>query len=273
MNSPNQDKTGYNTIYDPNAALNFFKLFGKFELAKQGKKFFVQGQQKGIFSFFQADKIYLLVEGNVIIQTACGNISDLEPGNIFGEFTLYTSHNATAIAKTPCKLFSLTEKQLVAGFKKKPEFLFMLMDVLVNYFQNIGSEAKDTSLLTAPAPKKHDVLSAKMLNELKQRLGDEALTIIPEKKIIFQKGASALVMYVILEGYMTISVDNKVVARSGPGDIVGEVALVAKRHLRTANVIAETRCLLLAIDRQEILMLTQALPAFGIAILRVLGSR
>jgi CRP/FNR family transcriptional regulator, cyclic AMP receptor protein len=273
MNSPNQDKTGYSTIYDPNAALKFFKLFGKFELAKQGKKLFVQGQQKGIFSFFQADKMYLLVEGNVVIQTACGDISDLEPGNIFGELTHYTRHNATAIAKIPCKLFSLTEKQLMAGLKKKPEFLFMLMDVLVNYFQNISPKTKDTSLPTDKPPKKHDVLNAKMLNELKQRLGNEALTIIPEKKTVFQQGASALVMYVILEGYMTISVDDKIVARSGPGDIVGEIALVAKRHLRTANVIAETRCSLLAISRQEILMLTQALPAFGIAILRALLSR
>jgi CRP-like cAMP-binding protein len=79
-------------------------------------------------------------------------------------------------------------------------------------------------------------------------------------------------MYVILEGEMTIMIDNKVVGRSGAGDIVGEIALVARRHARTASVITDTRCLLLAIDRQVLPELIQSLPAFGISLLRVLDA-
>lgn len=273
MNSSNQNKSGCNITYDPNAALEFFKLFGQLESAKAGEKFFVQGQKAGFLSFLHTDKMYLLVEGNVTIQTASGNIINIESGEVFGKFTPYTTNNATATANAPCKLISLNEKQFIAGLKKKPAFLFMLMDVLIKYLQKAGIETKDTPLQAEHKNSKSGgVLSTEMLNELKQKLGDTALMTIPEKRIVFHEGASALLMYVILEGYMTIVVDNKVVGRSGPGDIVGEIGLVAQRHARTANVITETRCLLLAIERHKLLELIQTFPGFGISLLQVLAS-
>ncbi|MEI6706315.1 MAG: cyclic nucleotide-binding domain-containing protein [Methylococcales bacterium] len=272
----NQEKSECNTTYDPNAALEFFKLIGKLESVNKGEKFFVQGQA-GFLSFLQVDKMYLLVDGSVAIQTDYGDIINIESGEIFGEFTPYTRNNATAIANTSCKLLSLSEKQLVASLKKKPEFLFMLMDVLVKYLQKTGAEKniekKGASLPTKHRDTKKDaVLSTKMLNDLRQILGGSALTVVPENRVIFQKGAAASLMYVILDGTMTISVGDNVVGRSGAGDIVGEIALVAQ-HSRTARVVAETRCSLLAINRQTLLELTQALPAFGISLLRVLISR
>jgi hypothetical protein len=125
MNSPIQNKPEYDTTYSPHAALEFFKLVGKVETVKAGHKFF----KAGVLSFLQTDKTYLLVEGKVAIQTAFNGIADMESGELFGEFTPYASFNATATASSPCKLMSISEKQLMAGFKKKPEFLFMLMDV------------------------------------------------------------------------------------------------------------------------------------------------
>ncbi len=276
MNMSNQEKSEYNTTYDPDAALEFFKLVGKLESVKDGEKFFVQGQSS-FLPFLQADKIYLLVDGSVAIQTDFGDIINIESGEIFGEFTPYSRNNATAIANTSCKLLSLSEKQLVASLKKKPEFLFMLMDGLVKYLQKTGAEKsiekKGASLPTKHRDTKKDaVLSAKMLNDLRSTLGETALTVVPENRVIFQKGAAASLMYVVLDGTMTISVGDNVVGRSGAGDIVGEIALVAQ-HSRTASVVAETRCSLLAINRQTLLELAQTLPAFGVSLLRVLISR
>jgi CRP-like cAMP-binding protein len=270
MNSSNQNKSESNIIYDPNAALEFFKLFGKLESAKAGEKFFVQRQKAGFLSFLYTDKMYLLVEGNVTIQTVSGNIINVEPGEVFGKFTPYTTSNATAIADTPCKLVSLDEKQFMASLKTKPAFLFMLMDVLIRYFQKTDAETKDAPLQAEY--RNSGVLSTEMLNQLRQKLDDTALMAISEKRMVFHEGATALLMYVILEGYMTIVVDNKVVGRSGPGDIVGEIGLVAQRHARTANVITETRCLLLAIDRYKLLELIQTFPGFGISLLQILVS-
>jgi CRP-like cAMP-binding protein len=81
-----------------------------------------------------------------------------------------------------------------------------------------------------------------------------------------------MLMYVILDGYITTSVGDKIVGRSGPGAVIGEIALVDQKP-RTASVTAETSCSLLAINRQTLLELVQNLPAFGIALLRILASR
>jgi CRP-like cAMP-binding protein len=272
MNSSNQDKVECHITYNPNVALEFFKLFGTVESVKAGKSFFALGKKAGVFSFLQTDKTYLLLDGTVAIQTASGNLINIESGQVFGEFTPYTASNATATASTPCKLVVLSEKQFIASLKKQPTFLFMLMDVLIRTRHKTGTEPNDTPQLDNKSSKNSGVLSTEMLNTLKQKLDENALMVVPEKRVVFHEGAAALLMYVILEGQMTISIDNKVVGHSGAGDIVGEIALVAQRHARTANVIAETRCLLLAIDRQTLPELIQSLPTFGISLLRVLDA-
>lgn len=272
MNSSNQDKVEWHITYNPNVALEFFKLFGKVESAKTGESFFVQGQKTGVFSFLKTDKTYLLLDGTVAVQTVSGNLINLESGQVFGEFTPYTTSNATATAGTACKLVTLNEKQFIASLRKQPTFLFMLMDVLIRTVPKIGTATQDTLPLDNKSSKNSGALSTEMLNTLKQKLGENALMNVPEKRVVFHEGAAALLMYVILEGQMTISIDNKVVGHSGAGDIVGEIALVARRHARTASVIADTRCLLLAIDRQNLPELIQSLPAFGISLLRVLDT-
>lgn len=272
MNSSNQDKVECHITYDPNVALEFFKLFGNVESAKAGETFFVSGQKLGFFSFLQTDKTYLLLDGTVTVQTASGNLINLESGQVFGEFTPYTASNATASASTPCKLVVLNEKQFITSLKKQPTFLFMLMDVLIRTLPKIGTATQDTPAPDNKGSKKSGALSTEMLNTLKQKLGENALMTVPEKRVVFHEGGAALLMYVILEGQMTISINNEVVGHSGVGDIVGEIALVARRHARTASVITETRCVLLAIDRQTLPELIQSLPTFGISLLRVLDA-
>lgn len=269
MNPSNQGKSD-NTTYDANTALEFFKRSGKTVSVKQGEKIFAYGDKGGFFSFLQTDKTYLLVEGSITIQTASGQVINLEQGNIFGEYTPYACSNATATADTACKLLALSEKQLLASLKKQPDFLFMLVDVLFKYLQKPDTNAQDASLLVESERLKHNgVIDSDMIEQLKKKLGDDARMIVPEKRVVFREGGSALLMYVILEGTMVIVIDNKVVGRSGPGDVVGQIALVAPGHSRIASVVAETRCLLLAMNRQTLLELIQALPDFGITLLKV----
>jgi CRP-like cAMP-binding protein len=276
MNTSNQDKTDHSTTYDPNVALEFFKLVGKLESVKEGNKFFVQGKT-GLLPFLQTNKIYLLMEGSVAVHTANGSVLNMESGEIFGEYTPYSLFNASATASTPCELFSIDEKQFLIGLKKKPEFLFMLMDLLVKYLQKVGIE-EDSKVKYSLSPledknaKKGIILSSKMLNDLKQILGDEALTVVPESRVIFQQGAIASLMYVIVEGSALIIVGNQVVNRNSVGDMIGEIGLVS-HHARSASVVAETRCSLLAINRQSLTGLLEVLPAFGLSLLRVLTAR
>lgn len=272
MNAPNPGLPAYHTNYDPNVALEFFKKNGNYEIIKQGKKLFEQGH-KGILSFLHSDKMYLLVDGKVTIQTKSENNIEIEPGEIFGDFTYCSAHHVTAITSLPCKLMTLNESQLITGFKKNPGFLLMLMDFVIRKMQKPEIKSiHDILMAENKNTKKEGAVNVKMLNELKEILGDTAHTVVPAKRIIFQKGAAASLMYVILDGQMTVSIGEQIVAHLGSGDIVGETALVT-HHARTASVIAETRCSMLAITTQTLPEVIKKLPIFGIILLRVLVSR
>lgn len=269
MNASIQDKPEYSTSYDSSVALNFFKLFGKTESAKEREIIFVQGKKKGFLSL-QTNKIFFLVDGKVSILKSSGNQIYLLPGEIFGEFTPYTSSDNTAAVEESCKLITLTEKQLLSGLKKMPEFVFMLMDFLVRNLRNADTQETKSSQL--PIINSDSVLSSKMLKALRQKLGESALTLVPEQRIIFREGASATLMYVIIDGYLITKIGDTIVRQSGPGGIIGEIALVDQKP-RTASVVAETQCVLLAINRKTLVYLIQTLPEFGISLLRVLALR
>jgi CRP-like cAMP-binding protein len=271
MFSQNQDKPENYIAYDVDTVLEFFKLFGKAESAKAGEVIFTLGQ-KSSFSFLQSDKMYLLVAGKVEIQTANGQINRIEAGGLFGEHTPVSARNAMAIAESPCTLMTLSEKQLLTGLKSKPEFVLMLMGVFINSLRKADTAKTVTLPMTANSSKNDCTLSAKMLQELVRKLGDEAIIEVPPQRVIFKEGGTAMLMYVILEGTMSTCVGGKVVKRSGPGEVIGEIALVDQKP-RTASVVAETHGSLLAINRQMLLELIQFLPSFGISLLRVLASR
>lgn len=274
MPAPNQPKSEYHTSYDPNTALEFFRLFGKSESAKQGDIIFTQGEKANRF-LLQQDKMYLLVKGKVNIQIASENIASVKPGEIFGELTplILSVRSATALADVPCRFITLSEKQLVSGLKQKPEFALMLMNVLVKYLRQAVSVAKEASLsIENKNNKKNNVLDAKTRRSLIEKLGYAAVITLPKKHVIFQEGGSGMLMYVILKGYVTVTIGDKVVEYSGPGSVIGEIALVDQKR-RVAGVIAETPCSLLAINRQTFLELVQYQPSFGISLLRALASR
>ncbi len=71
--------------------------------------------------------------------------------------------------------------------------------------------------------------------------------------------------YLLLDGRVAVFLDGTKVAELGRGDIVGEIALRAKR-LRTATVSAMTALELLRFGAEEFADLTERFPAFRQAI-------
>ena len=257
--------------YDAHAALEFFKFFGKLESANEGETFFEIGQKASFFSF-QSNKMYLLLNGRVTIQTAYQNLDDIIPGQIFGEFTPISSINTIAMAKEPCKFISLNESQLLKGLQKKPEFTLMLMGLFIRSLRRDTPAQTATTAQTSNSSANSSVLTPKMLHELVKKLGTSAVMEVPPQRVLFKEGGTAMLMYVILEGYIITTVGGKQVGRSGAGAVIGEIALVDQKP-RTASVTAETHCSLLSLNRQKLLELIETLPAFGIALVRVLSSR
>jgi len=94
----------------------------------------------------------------------------------------------------------------------------------------------------------------------------------PAGQTIFQEGDPGDVLYIVIEGEVTILIDNQPLETLGPGDILGEMALIEDRP-RSATAFAATDCLLTPVTRQHFLTLIQRTPMFALQVMRVLAQR
>src|SRR5262245_7254469 len=117
-------------LYKPAMALDFFKQTGKPERVPAGETIFAEGKKGLLFR----DKMYLLISGEVDLLMKKKPFATLRAGEIFGELAAIDGapRTASAVAKTPCKLIGLDEKQFYAALRKKPAFALMLMSVMIS---------------------------------------------------------------------------------------------------------------------------------------------
>lgn len=89
---------------------------------------------------------------------------------------------------------------------------------------------------------------------------------------IFREGDHGDAMYVVKEGEVSIVVHDKVIETVGPGEVVGEMALIDKRP-RSATAMAKTDCRVVRIDEQRFTFLVQQTPYFALEVMRAMASR
>ena len=89
---------------------------------------------------------------------------------------------------------------------------------------------------------------------------------------IFAEGAPGDVMYVVLDGEVEVRVGRAVVEVAGPGDIVGEMALI-DAQTRSATTVAKSDCRLALVNEQRFLYMVQETPFFVLHVMRVLADR
>jgi CRP-like cAMP-binding protein len=82
---------------------------------------------------------------------------------------------------------------------------------------------------------------------------------LPEGKELIRQGEAGHEFVIVLKGELEIRRDDNVVATSGPGDYVGEIALLADRP-RTATVVAKTPVAVEVIGRREFLTMLDNEP-------------
>lgn len=78
--------------------------------------------------------------------------------------------------------------------------------------------------------------------------------------------------YVILEGKVSVRQHGEEIAQLGPGDIVGEAAVV-NRSLRTASIVALTPLELIHLTDDALRRLNVEMPSFHAALERVAAER
>ena len=262
---------GGSRLYKPAVALDFFRHGGTPERIAAGKTIFAEGKKRLLFG----DKMYLLLSGEVELQAKKKPIGKVAVGEIFGELAAIDGapRTASAVAKTPCKLIGLDQKQFYAALRKKPAFALMLMSVMIGRLRDTITRLLANGDITEKEASKESVtFKPRLLAELLQGLADDPPVFFLQGKQIMQAGQTALRMYAIVEGKVTVTIGGRVVERLGPGGVFGEAALV-DQSTRLASAVAETDCSLLAISRPAFMQLVKVSPEFAEAILASLAER
>jgi CRP/FNR family transcriptional regulator, cyclic AMP receptor protein len=258
------------SVYIPAIARTFFEAAGKEEAVAANTVFFSEGQKAG---FLKREKMYYLAEGEVVLLVKGKPIAVLKTGQIFGEMSTITDapRTATAVAKTPCRVIALDDKQFIKGLQQKPEFALMMTGVMIQRLR--GMIAKLSGVPNAGAAKESPrVFDKTLLASMAKGLGEQAQLRCEKGKVIMVAGQTGALMYVVLEGRVAISIRGAVVQYVGPGGVFGEMALIDQSP-RAANASAETDCILLGINRHVFLNLVKTDPTFGASLLAAVAER
>jgi len=89
---------------------------------------------------------------------------------------------------------------------------------------------------------------------------------------ILAEGTPGNVMYSILQGEVEARVGEQLIEVMGPGDILGEMALI-DAQARSATVVAKSACRLALVNEKRFLFMVQETPYFALHVMRVLAER
>jgi CRP-like cAMP-binding protein len=119
-------------LYIPAVARSFFESAGKEESLPAGTVFFSENE-KASRLFLKRDKMYLLLDGRVVLVVKGRPIGEPKVGEIFGEMAAISDspRSATAVAQTACRVISLDDKGFATALSKKPEFALMMLGTLI----------------------------------------------------------------------------------------------------------------------------------------------
>lgn len=107
----------------------------------------------------------------------------------------------------------------------------------------------------------------------KEALRDSVQLIeVPTGTTLFEEGDEGEIMYVIVEGEITLSLLGKTLGTASAGDIIGEMALINDAS-RSATATAMTHCLVDPIDHDRFLQMIQESPSFALLVMNVLANR
>jgi CRP-like cAMP-binding protein len=95
----------------------------------------------------------------------------------------------------------------------------------------------------------------------------------PAGRVLIERGQKGAGMFVVLDGKVVVEARGKRRAELGPGEVVGELALLTPAGVRTARVSAKTPVRCLALSRTDFSRVLDADPKLARALLRILAER
>jgi CRP-like cAMP-binding protein len=269
-------------FYDAIVASRLFRTSGKYEQFSAETTLFTENDKSGRHGLFGkriVHRMYLVVSGEVEL-TANGKLLDtIRTGQVFGEMAVIDDspagsfRSATATAKSDCAAFSLNSAELQVALQTTPEFALMLMSVMFDRLRFLAARLA-TRKLAAGADTGHEgaTFPPELLARLDKALKHATTVQFDAGKAIMLEGETGVSMYVVIEGRVGLFIRNNEVEAVNAGGFFGEMALVDLSP-RTASAISQTECVLLSLNRNELMTLVKAEPAIGIAMLRSITDR
>jgi len=95
---------------------------------------------------------------------------------------------------------------------------------------------------------------------------------VEDGTVIFDEETPGDVMYVILDGEIDIFANGVLVETLGPGDLLGEMALIDSKP-RSASALTRSTCRIAPVDEERFLQMVQETPHFSLHVMRILADR
>ena len=93
-----------------------------------------------------------------------------------------------------------------------------------------------------------------------------------EGELLFEQGSIPYEMFLIEEGTAEATVDDAVVGRIGPGDVVGEIALLRfQRRMATVRVTTPIRAL--TVSAEDLQLIEEEMPEIARTLRSIMAAR
>ena len=112
------------------------------------------------------------------------------------------------------------------------------------------------------------------LSKKELRLISQLATYVeePAGAVLTEEGMSGREFFVVLDGWIEVYHDGRIIADYGPGYVFGEIALIDDRP-RTATVVAKTPVTLDVIAQREFWAMLDQVPKLSKKLLKVVARR
>ena len=219
------------------------------------------------------DAMYLLLSGRLAVRVTNANgvettVDELAPGATLGEMALLTGHPrvATVVAMEASGLVRLER----SGFERLAEQLPALVERLARAILPLLQRSYLADVLTGLFGE----LDVACVQALQAQLEWQHLA---SGEVLFRQDDPGDALYVVVQGRLrVVQVDDgsgeRVLRELGPGDTVGEMALLAD-EVRSATVYAVRASNVVRLSRQAFEELVQRDPSMLLRVSRVIVNR
>ena len=90
--------------------------------------------------------------------------------------------------------------------------------------------------------------------------------VVPAGQVLMAQGEPGRECMIVCSGTVSVIHDGEVIHRSGPGEILGEAALLGDGARRSATAVTDTECSVLVMDRREFASLAEEVPQVWVRI-------